>query len=287
MVADCVPRQARRTALNSGSRFPIRNSLRCLHDGLETGLLLLLAYALAVGTIYRSARQKVRCSVQSCSTVFAPEACRMKDDNSGKSIVFVVDDDPLVRDSVSSLLRSVGLQTRVFASTSEFLQEKRPPLPSCLVLDVRLPGVSGLDFQAELSSRNIHIPIIFMTGHGDIPMTVRAMKAGAVEFLTKPFREQDMLDAVKLALERDQGRLESEKASSGLKSSFEALTPREREIMAMVASGLMNKQVAGKIGLSEITVKVHRGRIMQKMGAKTLADLVRMAETLGIRPSAS
>ena len=159
--------------------------------------------------------------------------------------------------------------------------------PSCLVLDVRLPGVSGLDFQAELSSRNIHIPIIFMTGHGDIPMTVRAMKAGAVEFLTKPFREQDMLDAVKLALEQDQSRIESEKASSGLKSSFETLTPREREIMALVASGLMNKQVAGKIGLSEITVKVHRGRIMQKMGARSLADLVRMAEALGIRPSAS
>jgi FixJ family two-component response regulator len=211
----------------------------------------------------------------------------MKDDNSGQPIVFVVDDDPLVRGSVSSLLRSVGLQTRVFGSASEFLQEKRPALPSCLVLDVRLPGVSGLDFQAELSSRNIQIPIIFMTGHGDIPMTVRAMKAGAVEFLTKPFREQDMLDAVKLALERDQGRIESEKVSSGLKSNFATLTPREREIMAMVASGLMNKQVAGKIGLSEITVKVHRGRIMQKMGARSLADLVRMAEALGVRPSAS
>ena len=211
----------------------------------------------------------------------------MKDDNSGQPIVFVVDDDPLVRGSVSSLLRSVGLQTRVFGSASEFLQEKRPALPSCLVLDVRLPGVSGLDFQAELSSRNIQIPIIFMTGHGDIPMTVRAMKAGAVEFLTKPFREQDMLDAVKLALERDRSRIESEMAASGLKSSFETLTPREREIMALVASGLMNKQVAGKIGLSEITVKVHRGRIMQKMGARTLADLVRMAEALGIRPSGS
>ena len=211
----------------------------------------------------------------------------MKDDNSGQPIVFVVDDDPLVRGSVSSLLRSVGLQTRVFGSASEFLQEKRPALPSCLVLDVRLPGVSGLDFQAELSSRNIQIPIIFMTGHGDIPMTVRVMKAGAVEFLTKPFREQDMLDAVKLALERDQGRIESEKVSSGLKSNFATLTPREQEIMALVASGLMNKQVAGKIGLSEITVKVHRGRIMQKMGARSLADLVRMAEALGVRPSAS
>ena len=207
----------------------------------------------------------------------------MKNDSSGKSIVFVVDDDPLVRDAVSNLLRSVDLQTRAFGSASEFLREKRPTLPSCLVLDVRLPGASGLDFQAELSKLDIRIPIIFMTAHGDIPMSVRAMKAGAVEFLTKPFREQDMLDAVKLALERDQGRIEAERASSELKSSFETLTPREREIMALVASGLMNKQVAGKMGLSEITVKVHRGRIMQKMGAKTLADLVRMAEALGIR----
>jgi FixJ family two-component response regulator len=175
------------------------------------------------------------------------------------------------------------MQARVFTSASEFLQEKRPPLPSCLVLDVRLPGVSGLDFQAELSRRDIQIPIIFMTGHGDIPMTVRAMKAGAVEFLTKPFREQDLLDAVKLALERDQSRIESEMAASGLKSRFETLTAREREIMALVASGLMNKQVAGQIGLSEITVKVHRGRVMQKMGARSLADLVRMAEALSIR----
>ena len=150
----------------------------------------------------------------------------MKDDNSAKSIVFVVDDDPLVRESLSSLLRSVGLQTLVFGSTSEFLREKRPALPGCLVLDVRLPGESGLDFQAELASRNIRIPIIFMTGHGDIPMTVRAMKAGAVEFMTKPFREQDMLDAVKLALERDRGRIESDKASSGLKARFDTLTPR-------------------------------------------------------------
>ena len=211
----------------------------------------------------------------------------MKEATSGQSIVFVIDDDASLGASVSSLLRSVGLQARVFASTSEFLQEKRPNVPSCMVLDVRLPGVSGIDFQADLSKRNIHIPIVFMTGHGDIPMTVRAMKAGAVEFLTKPFRDQDMLDAVKLALERDRSRIESETASSGLKSSFETLTPREQEIMALVASGLMNKQVAGKIGLSEITVKVHRGRIMQKMGARSLADLVRMAEALGVRPSAS
>jgi len=211
----------------------------------------------------------------------------MKEDHSGQSIVFIIDDDALLRESVSSLLRSVGLKARVFASTSEFLQEKRPAVPSCMVLDVRLPGVSGIDFQADLSRRNIHIPIIFMTGHGDIPMTVRAMKAGAVEFLTKPFRDQDMLDAVQLALDRDRSRIESEGASSGLKSSYESLTPREQEIMGLVTSGLMNKQIAGKVGLSEITVKVHRGRIMQKMGARSLADLVRMAEALGIRPSAS
>ena len=211
----------------------------------------------------------------------------MKEATSGQSIVFVIDDDASLGASVSSLLRSVGLQARVFASTSEFLQEKRPNVPSCMVLDVRLPGVSGIDFQADLSKRNIHIPIVFMTGHGDIPMTVRAMKAGAVEFLTKPFRDQDLLDAVQLALERDLSRIESEKAASGLKSKFETLTPREREIMALVASGLMNKQVAGKVGLSEVTVKVHRGRVMQKMGAKTLADLVRIAEALGIRAPAS
>ena len=210
----------------------------------------------------------------------------MKEATSGQSIVFVIDDDASLGASVSSLLRSVGLQARVFASTSEFLQEKRPNVPSCMVLDVRLPGVSGIDFQADLSKRNIHIPIVFMTGHGDIPMTVRAMKAGAVEFLTKPFRDQDLLDAVQLALERDLSRIESEKAASGLKSKFETLTPREQEIMALVTSGLMNKQVAGKVGLSEITVKVHRGRVMQKMGAKTLADLVRIAEALGIRPPA-
>ncbi len=210
----------------------------------------------------------------------------MKEATSGQSIVFVIDDDASLGASVSSLLRSVGLQARVFASTSEFLQEKRPNVPSCMVLDVRLPGVSGIDFQADLSKRNIHIPIVFMTGHGDIPMSVRAMKAGAVEFLTKPFRDQDMLDAVQLALERDLNRIESERASSELKLSFEALTPREQEIMGLVSSGLMNKQVAGKIGLSEITVKVHRGRVMQKMGAKTLADLVRIAEALGIRPPA-
>ena len=205
--------------------------------------------------------------------------------------VFVVDDDQSMRDALKNLLRSIGLDTRLFASAQDFLDSLRTGLdgmadvPSCLILDVRLPGLGGLDLQRELANADVHIPIIFITAHGDIPMSVRAMKAGAVEFLTKPFREQDMLDAVKLALERDQGRIEAERASSELKSSFETLTPREREIMALVASGLMNKQVAGKMGLSEITVKVHRGRIMQKMGARSLADLVRMAEALGVRAS--
>ena len=211
----------------------------------------------------------------------------MKEDHSGQSIVFIIDDDALLRESVSSLLRSVGLNAQVFASTSEFLQEKRPAVPSCMVLDVRLPGVSGLDFQVDLSRRNIHIPIIFMTGHGDIPMTVRAMKAGAVEFLTKPFRDQDMLDAVQLALDRDRQPDRSRGALFRLEVEFETLTPREQEVMGLVTSGLMNKQIAGKIGLSEITVKIHRGRIMRKMGAKSLADLVRMAEALGIRPATS
>ena len=210
----------------------------------------------------------------------------MKDDNSRKSIVFVVDDDPLLRGSVSSLLRSVGLQARVFASTSEFMQEKRPPLPSCLVLDVRLPGLSGLDFQAELSRLNIHIPIIFMTGHGDIPIGKgHEGRRGGIS--DQAFSRTGHAGCREACAGKGQSRIESEKASSELKLSFEALTPREREIMALVASGLMNKQVAGKIGLSEITVKVHRGRIMQKMGARSLADLVRMAEALGIWPSAS
>ena len=168
----------------------------------------------------------------------------MKEATSGQSIVFVIDDDASLGASVSSLLRSVGLQARVFASTSEFLQEKRPNVPSCMVLDVRLPGVSGIDFQADLSKRNIHIPIVFMTGHGDIPMTVRAMKAGAVEFLTKPFRDQDLLDAVQLALERDLSRIESEKAASGLKSKFETLTPREREIIG--PGGVGTDEQAGR-----------------------------------------
>jgi FixJ family two-component response regulator len=197
--------------------------------------------------------------------------------------VFVVDDDASVREALDSLFRSIGLQAKTFGSAAEFLQNKLPDAPSCLVLDVRLPGLSGLDFQTELAAAGLHIPIIFMTGHGDIPMTVKAMKAGAVEFLPKPFRDQDMLDAVQQALERDRDRRERNSGLAKLKSSFDTLTPREQEVMALVTAGLMNKQVAGEIGVSEITAKVHRGNIMRKMGAKSLAELVRMADALGVR----
>jgi FixJ family two-component response regulator len=198
-------------------------------------------------------------------------------------IVFVVEDDESMRRALSNLFQSVGLEVEAFGSASEMLQRKLPDVASCLVLDVRLPGVSGLDFQAELAKANIHIPIIFMTGHGDIPMSVRAMKGGAVDFLTKPFRDQDMLDAVVMAIERDRKRREAERIVSTLQTLLETLTPREREVFTLVSSGLMNKQIAGELGLAEITVKIHRGHIMRKMGAKSLADLVRKAETLGIR----
>jgi FixJ family two-component response regulator len=197
--------------------------------------------------------------------------------------VFVVDDDASIREALESLFRSIGLQAKSFGSAAEFLQNKLPDAPSCLVLDVRLPGLSGLDFQAELAAAGLHIPIIFMTGHGDIPMTVKAMKAGAVEFLPKPFRDQDMLDAVQQALERDRDRRQRNSGLAKLKSNFDTLTPREQEVMGLVTAGLMNKQVAGQIGVSEITAKVHRGNIMRKMGAKSLADLVRMADALGVR----
>jgi len=197
--------------------------------------------------------------------------------------VFVVDDDASIREALDGLFRSIGLQAKTFGSAAEFLQHKLPDAPSCLVLDVRLPGLSGLDFQAELAAAGLHIPIIFMTGHGDIPMTVKAMKAGAVEFLPKPFRDQDMLDAVQQALERDRERRERNSGLAKLKSNFDTLTPREQEVMGLVTAGLMNKQVAGEIGVSEITAKVHRGNIMRKMGAKSLAELVRMADALGIR----
>jgi FixJ family two-component response regulator len=200
----------------------------------------------------------------------------------GTPMVFVVDDDASVRDALSSLFRSVGLQVELFGSAPEFLQRKAPDVPSCLVLDVRLPGVSGLDFQSELAKAKIQIPIVFMTGHGDIPMSVRAMKAGASDFLAKPFRDQDMLDAVAAALQRDREARNSERATSSLRSSYEKLTTREREVMGLVTAGLMNKQAAAELGLSVITVKIHRGHVMKKMNAKSLADLVRMAESLGL-----
>ena len=200
-------------------------------------------------------------------------------------IVFVIDDDASMRRALTNLFQSVGLKVEVFGSAPEMLRSKLPDVASCLVLDIRLPGLSGLDFQTELARANIHIPIIFMTGHGDIPMTVRAMKGGAVDFLTKPFRDQDMLDAVVMAIERDRKRREVEKVVANLNALFETLTSREREILASVASGLMNKQIAAELGLAEITVKIHRGHIMKKMGARSLADLVRKAETLGIHRS--
>ncbi|MEH2564418.1 response regulator transcription factor [Bradyrhizobium sp. AZCC 2289] len=201
-------------------------------------------------------------------------------------IVYVVDDDASVRDALSSLFRSVGLRVEVFGSAPEFLQSKLPDVASCLILDIRLPRLSGLDFQVDLARAGIHIPIIFMTGHGDIPMTVRAMKAGAVDFLTKPFRDQDMLDAVAAAIERDRNSRDEAKILSDLHAHFGTLTAREREVMALVTAGLMNKQVAAEIGIAEITVKIHRGQIMRKMAAKSLADLVKMAQTLGLQRAA-
>ncbi|TIP09204.1 response regulator transcription factor [Mesorhizobium sp.] len=196
--------------------------------------------------------------------------------------VYVIDDDAGIRDSLGLLFRSVGLRAELFHSANELLQSKLPPIPSCLVLDVRLPGLSGFELHAELTKANVHIPIIFITAHGDIPMSVRAMKAGAVDFITKPFRDQDMLDAVTAAITRDRARLDAERARLDLQGLFDSLTSREQEVMALVATGLMNKQVAAQIGLSEITVKIHRGHAMKKMHARSLADLVRMAEALGI-----
>jgi FixJ family two-component response regulator len=207
----------------------------------------------------------------------------MKPQPEPQSVVFIVDDDASLREAMQRLFRSVGLQVEAFASAAEFLQRKLSDVPSCLVLDVRLPGLSGLDFQTELAKANIQIPIVFMTGHGDIPMTVKAMKAGAVEFLPKPFRDQDMLDAVRLGIERDRARREGEGAISGVRTKFASLTPREQEVMAFVTAGLMNKQIAGEMQLAEITVKLHRGSVMRKMGAKSLADLVRMPDIVGVR----
>jgi FixJ family two-component response regulator len=206
--------------------------------------------------------------------------------SAAEPIVYVVDDDASVRKALRNLFRSVGLRVEVFGSAEEFLESKLPDVASCLILDIRLPRLSGLDFQVDLAKAGIHIPIIFMTGHGDIPMTVRAMKAGAVDFLTKPFRDQDMLDAVTVAIERDRNNRNEAKILSDLHAHFATLTAREREVMALVTAGLMNKQIAAEIGIAEITVKVRRGHIMKKMAAKSLADLVKMAQTLGVQRAA-
>ena len=200
------------------------------------------------------------------------------------STVIVIDDEPAIRESIGSLLRSVGLQAKLLASVDEFLKTGRPDGPSCLVLDVRLPGRSGLDFQRELAAANIQLPVIFITGHGDIPMSVTAMKGGAIEFLTKPFRDQDLLDAIQLGLARDRAWLEDEKAMAGLRARLGTLTPREREVMALVVTGRLNKQIAGDLGISEITVKVHRGQVMRKMHASSLPELARIADKLNLTP---
>jgi RNA polymerase sigma factor (sigma-70 family) len=201
------------------------------------------------------------------------------------SVVFVVDDDPSVRRAIKLLLESIGLEVELFGSAQEFLPSTPTKGPSCLVLDIRLPGVSGLDFQRQLIETKINIPIIFISAHGDVPMTVRAMKAGAIEFLTKPFRDQDLLDAVQSALERDRARRQREGEIATLRERFESLSAREREVVAMVVSGMLNKQIAAEIGITENTVKVHRSRAMEKMQAQSLADLVKMVERLGNTPT--
>jgi FixJ family two-component response regulator len=200
-------------------------------------------------------------------------------------IVFVVDDDVSMRRALANLIQSVGLAIETFSSAAELLNSTLPEVASCLVLDIRLPGLSGLDLQTELAKANIHIPIIFITGHGDIPMTVRAMKGGAVDFLTKPFRDQDLLDAVVSAIDKDRKRRADDKTIANLQARFDSLSSREREVLGFVAAGLMNKQTAAELNLAEITVKIYRGNVMKKMQAGSLAELLRMAEALGIRPA--
>ena len=206
----------------------------------------------------------------------------MADKADDGALVFVIDDDASVREAVAELFASVGLRVQTFGSTGEFLRTEIPDVPRCMVLDVRLPGLSGLDFQADLVKAELRLPIIFITGHGDIPMSVRAMKAGAVEFLTKPFRDQELLDAVQRALELDRARREQDRGVSDLRSRLVSLTAREREVLTLVCAGRLNKQIAGELGVTEITVKVHRGNAMRKMGARSLADLMKMAQALGL-----
>jgi FixJ family two-component response regulator len=207
--------------------------------------------------------------------------------NEPPSTVVVIDDDPDIRASLGGLLRSVGFQVKLLGSVGEFLESGRPEGPTCLVLDIRLPGQSGLEFQRELSAAHSQLPIVFITGHGDIPMSVQAMKGGAIEFLTKPFRDQDLLDAIQLGLARDRARLENEKSLATLRARLETLTPREREVMALVVTGRLNKQIAGDLGISEITVKVHRGQVMRKMKAASLPELARMVDKLQLTPEKS